>query len=207
MNSPGHLIVVAAPSGAGKTSLVLALAAQVEEVVLSISTTTRPPRPADDDGRDYFFVDGARFDQMIAEDIFLEYADVFDYRYGTSKEWVCHKLEQGIDVILEIDWQGARQVKQQFPKAVSVFILPPSLADLQHRLESRNQDSEQVVAARMAAAKQEISHFREFDYLVLNDDFERALQDLKNIISSLHLKTPVQLRNLQELLAELGEND
>ena len=207
MNSPGHLIVVAAPSGAGKTSLVLALTEQLADVVLSISTTTRPPRPADESGRDYFFVDDARFDQMIAENTFLEYADVFDYRYGTSREWVSDKLERGIDVILEIDWQGARQVKQQVPQAVSVFILPPSLADLRRRLEGRNQDSEQVVTARMAAAKQEISHFREFDYLVLNDDFERALQDLKYIISGLHLKTSVQLQNLQELLAELGEND
>lgn len=203
MNKLGHFYIIAAPSGAGKTTLVDALVKQIDNIQISISHTTRPPRPNEVHGINYHFVDQDTFDQMVRQDKFVEHAVVFGHHYGTGKEWVQDQLSQGIDVILEIDWQGAKQVSQQFSDAVSIFILPPSLKVLHDRLNQRNQDNPSVIEARMAAAQQEISHYHEFQYLVINDDFSTALQELIYIIKANRLKTPIQSEIHAKLLAEL----
>lgn len=205
MNSQGHFYIVAAPSGAGKTSLVRALIERVAKLKISISYTTRPPRPGDVDGVHYNFVDDATFDAMIEQKKFLEYANVFDHRYGTSHEWVMAQLEKGVDVILEIDWQGARQILQKFPTAVSIFIIPPSIKALELRLHTRGQDDEDVIQGRMAAAVSEISHHYEFEYLIVNDHFDVAINELEHIVLSHRLKAQVQQQKLAPLLAELTE--
>jgi guanylate kinase len=199
----GNLIVIAAPSGAGKTSLVKALSESVPLLRVSVSHTTRKMRQGETDGQDYFFVSDAFFADMISKDAFLEHATVFDHAYGTSREWVYQQLQQEIDVILEIDWQGARQIKQLFPAAVMIFILPPSMDALRHRLEGRGQDNEEIILRRMKAAQDEISHFAEFDYLVVNDQFATALNELKNIVLALRFKMNVQSVKLAGLLENL----
>ncbi|ABA57713.1 guanylate kinase [Nitrosococcus oceani] len=201
----GSLFIVAAPSGAGKTSLVKALAASMADIRLSISHTTRPPRPGEQDGMDYHFVTEAIFETMEGGGGFLEHAQVFGHRYGTAKESVLPLLAQGMDVILEIDWQGRRQVQAQFPHCVSIFILPPSRETLEHRLRLRGQDTEAVVARRMGDACAEISHYNEFDYLVVNDDFEVAHTDLRAIVQSRRLLRLRQEKRLKSLLGELLE--
>ena len=206
MNNEGQLYIIAAPSGAGKTSLVRELIARLDYVTLSISHTTRAPRPSDVAGVDYFFVAPDEFEQMVADDQFLEYAEVFDHSYGTSKHWVNEQLANGQDVLLEIDWQGARQIKQVYPRAISIFVVPPSYQELQARIEGRNEDSEEVMKARMSAAGEEMAHFHEFDYIVVNDDFDQALQDLLHIFCSSRLRQVVQLRELSELLAQWSKN-
>ncbi|QBQ56393.1 guanylate kinase [Nitrosococcus wardiae] len=200
---PGSLFVVAAPSGAGKTSLVKALVDSMAGVCLSVSHTTRPPRPGERDGVDYYFIDDATFETMQQAGAFLEHAQVFDHRYGTAWEKVTGLLEQGMDVILEIDWQGRRQVQACFPDCVSIFILPPSRETLEHRLRLRGQDGETVIARRMRAARTEISHYNEFDYLVVNDVFETALEDLMAIIRGRRLLRLRQEEQLTPLLNEL----
>src|SRR3989338_7758250 len=167
----GNLLVIAAPSGAGKTSLVKALSEAVPQLCISVSHTTRAMRPGEVNGQDYFFVDHPAFDAMVADHVFLEHATVFGQQYGTSREWVKNQLSQGIDVVLEIDWQGARQIKRLFPSAVLVFIFPPSMDTLMDRLRNRKQDDSDTIARRMQAAKDEMLHFREFDYIVVNDQF------------------------------------
>ena len=210
MNGPGKcapgqgsLFIVSAPSGAGKTSLVAALVAAEPGVSVSVSHTTRPMRPGEVDGVNYHFVDRERFTSMLAQGDFLEHATVFGNLYGTSRSGVMHALDSGMDVVLEIDWQGARQVRASIPGAVSIFILPPSLAALQSRLEARRQDGSEVIQERMRAAVAEMSHFDEADYLVVNDDFATALAELRALVRARRLRRDAQSARFRELLAEL----
>lgn len=199
----GTLYVIAAPSGAGKTSLVKALVESLPEIAVSVSHTTRAPRPGERDDVDYHFVDQRRFDAMIAAGSFLEYARVFDHCYGTSRAGVVQRLAQGVDVILEIDWQGARQVRAAMPDSVGIFILPPSRAALEQRLHQRGQDGEEVIARRMRDAVTEMSHYDEFDYLIVNDRFETALDDLRAIVRTHRLRRVVRSPEFAALVAEL----
>lgn len=178
----GQLFVVAAPSGAGKTSLVKALLERRPDIEVSVSYTTRKPRTNEVDGRDYCFVDRATFERLVADDAMLEHAQVFDHFYGTSRERVERALGAGHDVILEIDWQGARQVRARSPGCVSIFILPPSFATLERRLRGRRTDTDAVIARRLRDAAADISHWREFDYVIVNDEFERAVDALERIV-------------------------
>lgn len=203
MSNRGTLYTVSAPSGAGKTSLVAALVKSNPEVCVSISHTTRPMRPGEQDGVNYHFVDHAAFEQMLEQGAFLEHARVFSNFYGTSQQWVTATLEQGMDVILEIDWQGASQVRRLLPDTVSLFILPPSLACLRQRLTGRGQDDESVIEARMQEAISEISHYVEADYLIINDDFTIALAQFQSIITSQHLRLSRQAQKYEALLREL----
>lgn len=205
MNREGIFYIIAAPSGTGKTSLVKALLKKVAEIKVSISYTTRPKRANEKDGIDYHFVSEDQFNQMVAEKQFLEHAEVFGYQYGTSHHWVLEQLAKGIDVILEIDWQGARQVCQQFSSALSIFILPPSKTVLKSRLNKRNQDSENVIEKRITAVQGEVIHFHEFDYLIINDNFDCALQDLIHVIEANRLKCAYQASRHAKLLAEFLE--
>jgi guanylate kinase len=179
----GKLFVIAAPSGAGKTSLVKALLDSDPSVRLSISHTTRKRRPTEQEGREYHFVTVPEFEQLVAGGAFLENARVFDNLYGTSREFVEQQLDAGHDVVLEIDWQGAQQVRRAMPACVSVFILPPSRRTLAERLARRATDTDEVIARRLADAASDMSHYREFDYVVVNDDFGKALADLKSIVA------------------------
>ncbi len=179
---PGKLFILAAPSGGGKTSLAQALIETSPSIVRAVSHTTRAPRPGERDGVDYFFVAPGEFERMAAAGEFLEHATVFGNRYGTSRRAVEARLAAGRNVLLTIDWQGARSIKRQLPQACSIFILPPSRKALEARLRARGQDSEEVMAARMRAALSEISHYGEFDVLVVNDDFSAALADLQAVI-------------------------
>ena len=200
----GQLYIIAAPSGAGKTSLVKALIESVELICVSLSSTTRPQRPGEQDGIHYNFISKASFEEQIAKEAFLEYAKVFDNYYGTSRQWVAERLQQGIDVILEIDWQGAQQIKRLNPECFSIFILPPSLETLRQRLTGRGQDSEAVIEKRLAGAITEMQHYHEFDFLIVNDDFDTALRDLQRIVHSQRLRQPVQAIKLQSLLQDLA---
>ena len=179
-----NLFIVAAPSGCGKTSLVESLINEAKNLRVSISHTTRKPRIDEVNGTNYHFVSVSEFQQMVSEDAFIEHAEVFENLYGTSKELINDNLKNNIDVILEIDWQGARQVKQNLPSAISIFILPPSKEALELRLKNRAQDDELIIKKRMLDAENQMSHYSEFDYLVINDDFNSALADLESIISS-----------------------
>ncbi len=204
----GNLFTVSAPSGAGKTSLVNALVATDERLRVSVSNTTRAIRPGETDGVNYHFTDAATFEQMIEDGSFLEYATVFGNSYGTSKIWVNEQLDLGFDVILEIDWQGALQAHQwlmaeQGSAGVGIFILPPSLDALRSRLEGRGQDGSDIIDGRMAAAVDEMSHFEQADYLIINDDFDIALADLKAVILAIRLRLSQQQRQYQPLLASL----
>jgi guanylate kinase len=187
----GTLFIISAPSGAGKTSLVAEILAQINNIQASISHTTRDCRPGEKNGINYHFVDRQQFVTMIDNNAFLEHAEVFGNFYGTSQEWVKATLETGIDVILEIDWQGAEQVRSKFADSQSIFILPPSKQALRERLNDRGQDHAEVIEKRIAAATEEMSHYVEADYLVINDDFALALQQLKSIISAQRCKMPV----------------
>ena len=199
----GTLFIVSAPSGAGKTSLVRALLEEVEGVRASVSYTTRPPRPGERDGIAYHFVDAAAFETMVQAGDFLEHARVFDHCYGTARTSVEAILEGGEDVILEIDWQGAGQVRRLIPDTVSVFILPPSRAILEERIRGRKQDSDQVIQRRMQDAVSEMSHYADYDFLLLNDDFERARNDLEAIIRARRLRAATQHIRLAGLLEQL----
>ena len=178
----GTLFIISAPSGAGKTSLVSEILERVTNIKASISHTTRKCRPGEMDGINYHFVDEPTFAGMVKKNAFLEYAEVFGNHYGTSQERVQLTLEEGVDVILEIDWQGAEQVRQHFSKSISIFILPPSIQALKDRLNDRGQDNADVIQHRIAAAKEEMSHYADADYLVVNDDFEFARHQLEAII-------------------------
>lgn len=179
----GRLFIISAPSGAGKTTLAKRLIASQPNMVLSVSHTTRPERNGEQHGVDYWFVSRDEFLSMIEKGDFLEYAEVFGNLYGTSKAAIARQLAQGQDVLLDIDWQGARSVREHMPGVVSIFILPPSLVELERRLRGRGQDSESVVQGRMKKAAQEMSHYQEYDYIVVNDDLDRASADLETIIS------------------------
>jgi guanylate kinase len=180
----GRLYVVAAPSGAGKTSLVKALMEREPRIQFSVSYTTRRPRPNEIPGRDYHFVSQERFQEMIANHEFLEHAQVFDNCYGTGVHAVQEALSNGEQLLLEIDWQGARQVRSRIPEAVSIFILPPSRAALEQRLKGRSTDSDEVIQRRLRDAAEDLGHWREFDYVVINDSFERAIEDLQAIVEN-----------------------
>ncbi len=205
--SKGTLYLISAPSGAGKTSLVNALTREANtagpRLTVSVSHTTRPMRPGEQDGVNYHFVGLEVFQQMREDGAFLESAQVFGNFYGTSRSWVEQRLKQGWDVILEIDWQGAAQVKSLMPDAVSIFILPPSLGTLRERLTRRGQDDNEVIEARMAKAVNEISHYPQADYLVINDDFDTALGDLRAILRAAHLTLARQQQHHQTLLEAL----
>lgn len=199
----GSLFIVAAPSGAGKTSLVNALVEQQDNIALSVSHTTRAARAGEVDSKDYFFVTEQQFINMQGEGAFLESATVFDNSYGTSSDAVFEQLRAGIDVVLEIDWQGAKQVRQNFPDSTSIFILPPSKQALEQRLRGRGQDGDDVIARRMRDAENEISHYVEFDYLIVNDDFDLALAELVSIISARRHSMVIQMDAQASLLKTL----
>ena len=195
--------MVAAPSGGGKTSLISALLKKDDRIQLSVSYTTRPPRPGEVDGVHYHFIDEESFQALIDRNALLEYAGVFDYHYGTSRQAVAQQLASGFDVILDIDWQGARQIRNSFPSSRSIFIIPPSLDALRQRLIGRGQDSDSVIQRRMRDAQAEISHWDEFDFLIINEKFENALGELHSIIRSGKLRQPYDQRQNGEVLAEL----
>lgn len=197
------LFIVTAPSGAGKTSLVKALVESTDVLCVSVSHTTRAPREAEVDGVNYNFVSQEQFFAMREAQEFFESAEVYGNFYGTSKTWVNEQLDAGTDVILEIDWQGARQVREQHPEACSIFILPPSLKALTERLTGRGQDDADTIARRMQQAVAEISHVEEADYIVVNDDFDKALSELRGLVLAQRLLADVQLDRLTPMLAEL----
>ena len=199
----GTLFVISAPSGAGKTSLVKALLEQTENIGVSVSHTTRVMREGEQDGVDYHFIDKDSFVAMVGEGAFLEHAQVFDNYYGTAVANIEDKLKQGDDVILEIDWQGAAQVRKQLPYAVNIFILPPSQQALEERLRGRGQDSDEIIARRMRDAQNETSHYSEYDYLVVNDEFDNALIELKSIVLARRCRYAAQTQRLAPLLKEL----
>ncbi len=195
--------MVAAPSGAGKTSLVKALMQREPRMQFSVSYTTRKPRPNEVAGRDYHFVSTERFAQMVAAHEFLEHAQVFDYCYGTAVKTVQEALENGAQLLLEIDWQGARQVRARLPEACSIFILPPSRGTLEERLKGRSTDSADVIARRLRDAADDLGHWREFDYVVINDQFDQALQDLQAIVANRGQHLVAQRPEVAELAARL----
>lgn len=200
MNNKGRLFIFSAASGTGKTSLAKALVEQMPDVAFSVSHTTRAPRPGEQHGVHYYFVNQQQFDEMVVADRFLEHAKVFGNSYGTSRSTTENMLRQGKNIIFDIDWQGARAIKEKLPEVVSIFILPPSRAALEKRLTGRGQDSPEVIAQRMRAAVSEISHYKEFDHLVVNDDFDAALADLKTIILGDGSPRPVRV-DMEALLA------
>jgi guanylate kinase len=199
----GQLFVIAAPSGAGKTSLVKALLASEPQLVVSISHTTRKKRPTEEGGREYYFVSVQRFDALIARGELLEHARVFGNLYGTSRAFVDAQLSAGHDVVLEIDWQGAQQVRVRMPECVSIFILPPSRAALAERLARRATDTEDVIARRLADSVADMSHYREFEYAIVNDDFHKAVADLRAIVEGHGAALRSDRPGLRALLAEL----
>jgi guanylate kinase len=201
--SQGTLFIVSAPSGAGKTSLVKALRQSLSGFTVSVSHTTRAQRPGEEHGRDYFFVARPEFERMIEAGEFLEHARVFDNYYGTARSTVEAALAGGQDVLLEIDWQGARQIRMLMPDCVSVFVLPPSRKTLEERLNARGQDDPETIARRMRDAISEMSHYREYDYLVVNDDFEQALAELRSIVVASRLATVRQAERHRNLIAGL----
>jgi len=199
----GTLYVVSAPSGAGKTSLVNALLETSEGIIVSVSHTTRKPRPGEETGVHYHFVSVEEFQARMNDNDFLEHAQVFDNYYGTSKQAVEDRLQQGDDVILEIDWQGARLVREQLPDCVGIFILPPSVSALEERLRGRGQDSDEIIQRRMRDARTEASHYDEYEYLIINDDFDTALNELRSVFVSQRLLLGCQQQRHSGLLAEL----
>lgn len=199
----GNLYVVSAPSGAGKTSLVKAVLESTPNIQVSVSHTTRLPRPGEEDGLHYHFVSHADFENLIAEQAFLEYAKVFDHYYGTSVSAVRKRLTAGMDLILEIDWQGARQVHKVFPRACGVFILPPDLKTLRLRLTLRGQDAPEIVERRMREAVYEMEHFNEYNFLLINNDFDQTVKDFRSIIFGQRLSLQRQLAKHEDLIKSL----
>lgn len=199
----GHLYIVAAPSGAGKTTLVRLLLENDPGICLSISSTTRAPRPGEADGREYRFIDVHSFLEMVNRSEFLEWAEVHGNYYGTSKRWIEEQMGAGRDVLLEIDWQGAQQVRKLFPEAIGVFILPPSLDALKERLSGRGTDSAETIARRIAAARDEMRHVDEFDYVIINDDLQQALANLRSVIGASRLLYKTQRQRHSSLFATL----
>lgn len=208
MSAPGNLFILSAPSGAGKSSLINALLGQEQNasnrpMQVSVSHTTRAPRPGENNGEHYHFVSVEEFKAQISQGAFYEYAEVFGNYYGTSEAAIDAQLARGIDVFLDIDWQGAQQVRQKKPEVTTIFISPPSKQELEKRLRGRGQDSDDVIAGRMAAAQDECSHFHEFDYIVINDDFNQALTELNIIVNNQRLKREQQVITHQQLLTDL----
>ena len=203
MMETGTLFVVAAPSGAGKSTLVNALLEREPGISLSISHTTRPPRPGETYGRHYYFVERAEFERQIGEGIFLEHAEVHGNLYGTSSNTVQELLAKGRDVLLEIDWQGAQQIRASKPDCVGVFILPPSRTELERRLRGRGSDTAEVIERRLHNSRGEIAHAHEFDFILVNDAFDEALADLQAIVRTVRLRSPLQWQRHEALIAEL----
>ena len=203
MTSKGNLYIVSAPSGAGKTSLLKALTAKDDGISTAISTTTRLIRKGEVNGVDYHFVSIEDFHELIKQGDFLEHAEVFGNFYGTSENRLNKVLEQGNDLVLEIDWQGAQQIREQLPDAISIFILPPSRDELASRLTGRGQDNPEIIEQRMSSAIEEISHYNEYDFLVINDDFDIALNDLESIIKAYRLVQTKQTDANQQLISDL----
>ena len=200
----GMMLVLSSPSGAGKTSISRRLLAEEEGIVMSVSATTRPPRPGEVDGKDYYFYSPETFSQTVAEGGFLEHATVFDNSYGTPKKPVWEALESGRDVLFDVDWQGTRKLRENAREhLVSVFILPPSIEELESRLKGRGQDSDEVVAGRMARAKSEMSHYEEYDYIVINDDLDKSVESVKSILRAERLKKDRQT-GLLDFVQQMG---
>lgn len=199
----GKLIIISAASGTGKTTLVRALCESDMSLAVSVSYTTRPKRDDEIEGIAYLFVDHAIFKQIAESDQFLECAEVFGHRYGTSKQWIDYQLNSGKDIILEIDWQGAMQIRQRVPDCHSIFILPPSFQALQTRLANRGQDGEQVIQQRMRAVANEISHYHEYDFLVINDEFTVALSELQIIINAVRKDQQIPQKDLSQFVTSL----
>ena len=199
----GHLFIVSAPSGAGKTTLVRLLLEKDPGIRVSISSTTRPPRTGENDGREYHFVDVQYFLEMVSRGDFLEWAEVHGNYYGTSRRWIEAEMTAGRDVLLEIDWQGAQQVRKAFPSAIGIFILPPSLEELKSRLSGRGTDSAETIARRIAAARDEMRHVDEFDYVIINDDLQQALGNLRSIVSATRLQYTTPRKRHSSLFATL----
>ena len=199
----GNLFIISAPSGAGKTSLVNALLVSNQQIDVSVSYTTRSPRPGEVDGKDYHFVNRETFLTMAKHGDFLESAEVYGNLYGTSQSWIEAETLGGRDILLEIDWQGAAQVRQKFPDSISIFILPPSLQALETRLKARGQDSDSVIAQRLQAAQDDIAHVSEFDYVIINDELDLALQQLCAIVLAAGLRRDRQLSRQQTLIHQL----
>jgi len=197
----GNLFIVSAPSGAGKSSLVSAALAEDKRLALSVSFTTRPPRAGEANGRDYHFVDPKTFEVMLERGEFLESAEVHGNRYGTSQKWIAEARAKGLDILLEIDWQGAQQVRRAFPDAVSIFILPPPplLQELERRLRGRGQDTEEAIQRRLRDAREEISHGAEFDYVIINKEFEEARRDLTAVVRAARLNLSRQSERHPEI--------
>ena len=203
----GTLFIITAPSGAGKTTLVKEVLQRTPELSVSVSYTTRPIRPSEVNGQNYHFIDESTFLNMLSNNDFLEIAEVYGHKYGTSKSYVNTEFENGNDVILEIDWQGAEQVKNLFQKACSIFILPPSLDELTDRLYKRQQDDSDTIEVRMAQAKEVISHFKDADYVVVNDKFDETVDDIVAIIRSQKLRVQTQRVNLANLMSDLTKEE
>ena len=201
----GRLFILSAPSGTGKTSLTKSLIQKNINLSLSISYTSRRMRPTEVEGHDYFFVERNIFEQMLEDRELVESAEIYGNLYGTSRQWINEAINSGKDILLEIDGQGARQVREIFPDVVSIFVLPPSLEVLENRLKDRNQDSKEVIAKRMAAAKEEISHVSEYDYVIINDNMDVALRDLVSVVQSERLRAPAQLTRYHDLVTQLGQ--
>jgi len=199
----GNLFIVSAPSGAGKTSLVTALLACNQQIDVSVSYTTRAPRPGEVDGKDYHFVSRERFLAMMQHGDFLESAEVYGNLYGTSQSWIEKETASGRDILLEIDWQGAQQVRRLLPDCISIFILPPSLHALATRLQGRGQDSDAVITQRLQAAQEDIAHVAEFDYVIINDKLDAALQQLNAVVIAAGLRRDKQLTRHENLINQL----
>ena len=199
----GNLFIISAPSGAGKTSLVSALLKHNTHISLSVSFTTRAPRPGETNGVNYHFVTRDKFTEMALNGDFIESAEVYGNLYGTSQSWISHEIANGHDILLEIDWQGAAQVRNKFPNSIGIFILPPSLSALELRLKGRNQDSDEIIAKRLQAAREDISHVAEFDYVIINDKLDEALQQLNAVVIAAGLRRNRQLARQSDLINQL----
>jgi len=202
--TPGNLFILSAPSGTGKTSLIEALSQTDIDLSLSVSYTSRSMRLGEVEGCDYYFVERKIFEQMLEHGEFLESAEVYGNLYGTSQKWINKAIDSGQDILLEIDTQGAQQVRRFFSNAVSIFVLPPSIKVLETRLRNRNQDCEEAIARRMAAARQEISHVREYDYVIINENLDNALRELVCVVQAERLRMAVQLVRHHDLVMRLG---
>jgi guanylate kinase len=200
---PGNLFIISAPSGAGKTSLVHALLNINPLIDLSISYTTRDPRHGEQDGKDYHFVSRETFLEMAKRGEFLESAEVYGNLYGTSQTWISREITRGRDILLEIDWQGAAQVRRLFPDCISIFILPPSISALEQRLKGRGKDNDEVIAKRMAAVRDDVAHIAEFDYVIINDNLDDALRELDAVVLSARLRCAKQLSRHHDLINQL----